>query len=812
MFLSSNHGRVGPADDMSLQFSVVKPGDHDNISLGTGGDDSSIGQQSALASFSPYYIDEKNVEVMNQLFDSDGMWKDFNTGHSAMHKLGAALEQDSIGGEDSSIRTGHSSLTDFWEAMHKRYNYPSGRPTGPRSPRHGRPITAEAVREGSITRSRLHEAAVMSKSYGGAGRPVTSATRIERGSSATRLERPVNSAMRLSEERSHAHFKQQHPPSQLKNFRLPPASELPLVRKPPDPIVSNHLARLDPLSMNVSTALRTYVKEQRKRAAGVPKGGDDVSILIATREPTQEDDEEEADPTQQLSTISDANEGDELGHDQDVSNTYFVSRVKATAGNRTRIRAEKLRDMKFLRNFFVGKATLGDTQDLINKMQDILELMDKDDTGYVSWKCFGRVLVSLAPKHLLRSDVTAFLEAQVDNEEDLIDYKEFAISGKVLILETKEGVNEVLARSWFSRQKGNKAMLEGDPASAYTWKNHVQWFRKRKAESLIWLMRRANRAIQYYSYVETAQTFLTNIGSWGKALSHLMECGDRALAAIDAGRKIRDGLLRRAVHARRHRMKREEARKFLIAVAKTVRVKKDGTFAPIVPEVSDADVPDRIFPKLSKIYKVRYQFEGAFAFLKIAAAKAEAKMRKKDDAFDFLSTMGQKCRKQVNSHWEMQQEIQKIGERSVAYCCVSDKALMNLLRRAEKALVFFDKQVAALNFILALGIKSKDHVARQEEAFDFLQSAGRKTLESCNIFENAYGYLLYRSENAVALRNAKSEAFEFLASIPRKVFQNEENLMEAHRLLCKRGNHAKKHAERTARAHTRLKVGYWQLQ
>lgn len=791
---------------MSLQFSLVKPGIPDNMSIGTGGDDSSIGQHSALASFSPYYIDEKNIEAMNQLFDSDGMWKDFNTSNSAMHKLGAALEHDSIDGDENSIRTGHSSLTDFWEAMNKRYDYPNGRPAGPGSPLQGqsRPVTAEVPRGDSITRSRLHEATMMSRTY-------------------ARGDRHVHLAPRHLEDRLSPY----KPPSpKASHFRLPAATNLPTARKPPDAIVSKSLTKLDPLSMNVSTALRTYVQEQRKRSQGIPVGGDDVSVLIEARESSPGDMSEGLNPSQQLGTLSDATGGNDLGHDQDVSNTYFVSRVKATAGNRTRIRAEKLRDMKFLRNFFLGKATLGDTQELINKMQvserlndiiivvvllivfvikDILELMDKDDTGYVTWKCFGRVLVSLAPKHLLRSDVTAFLDAQVDNEDDLIDYKEFAISGKVLILETKEGVNEVLARSWYSRQKGNKAMLEGDPASAYTWKNHVQWFRKRKAESLIWLMRRANRAIQYYSYVETAQSFLTNIGTWGKALNHLIECGDRALAAIDASRKIRDSLLKRAVHARRHKLKREEARRFLIAVSKTVRVKQDGTFQPITPEV-EVDAPDRVFPKLSKIYKVRYQFEGAFAFLKLAASKAEAKMKKKDDAFDFLSSIGQKSRRQVNVHAEIQQVLQKIGERSVKYCCVSDKALMNLLRRGEKALVFFDSQVSALDYILAVGVKSKAHVARQSEAFDFLRTTGQNTLASCNIFENSYGYLLYRSTNAVALRDAKIKAFNFLSSIPRKIFQNEENLMEAYRHLCIRGKHAKKHADNTARAYNRLKV------
>ena len=431
--------------------------------------------------------------------------------------------------------------------------------------------------------------------------------------------------------------------------------------------------------------------------------------------------------------------------------------------------------------------------------------MDKDDTGYVSWKCFGRVLVSLAPSHLLRSDVTAFLDAQVDNEDDLVDYKEFSISGKVLILETKEGVNEVLARSWYSRQKGSKAMLEGDPASTYTWKNHVQWYRKRKAEAMIWLMRRANRAIQYYAYVETAQSYLMNIGTWGKALGHLLECGERALAAIDSGREIRDSLVVRAVHARRYRVKREEARKFLIGVANTVEVVEDGTFRKLEPPTPQEHVV-RVFPKLSKIYKVKYQFELAFKWLVAAAAKAEAKMKHKDVAFHFLSSLGQNARRQVDIHVHMQQVLQDIAERSREYCCTLDSALLYLLRRGEKALSFFDRQEAALAGLLNLGIKSKSHVSRQVETFEELRDMGQRILVTCNTFESAYGYLLHRCDNAVRIRDMKAEAYAFLSGIPARIFRNEDNLWSAHMLLCKRGEHAKKHMDRTMRAHNRLKV------
>ena len=42
-----------------------------------------------------------------------------------------------------------------------------------------------------------------------------------------------------------------------------------------------------------------------------------------------------------------------------------------------------------------------------------MELLDAERTGYVDWDTFTRVLLSLAPKRLLRADVAAFMEEQV---------------------------------------------------------------------------------------------------------------------------------------------------------------------------------------------------------------------------------------------------------------------------------------------------------------------------------------------------------------------------------------------------------------
>ena len=155
--------------------------------------------------------------------------------------------------------------------------------------------------------------------------------------------------------------------------------------------------------------------------------------------------------------------------------------------------------------------------------QDILELVDTDSSGFVSWEVFSRVLVSLAPPHLLRGDVMAFLAAQVDDTRDRVDYREFAISGKVLVIARKDGDKGVLARGWYSRQKGVQHAAEGN--TTYTWKHHLEWFHKRKGETVIWLMRRANRALKYDSFLEGATRALFLAGKRALAVDEVRRKG-----------------------------------------------------------------------------------------------------------------------------------------------------------------------------------------------------------------------------------------------------------------------------------------------
>ena len=109
--------------------------------------------------------------------------------------------------------------------------------------------------------------------------------------------------------------------------------------------------------------------------------------------------------------------------------------VSEGAPAQQRIAAGDLLGSEFMRRFFLSNATLADAQSLVRRLQTLLRLLDKEATGFVTWGHFADVIVSVAPPQLLRSNVLAFLDAQADSPNSLIDYAEFVITGKVMILD-----------------------------------------------------------------------------------------------------------------------------------------------------------------------------------------------------------------------------------------------------------------------------------------------------------------------------------------------------------------------------------------
>lgn len=409
---------------------------------------------------------------------------------------------------------------------------------------------------------------------------------------------------------------------------------------------------------------------------------------------------------------------------------------------------------------------------------------------------------------------------QVQNENDLMDYKEFVITGKVLIIENKDAVKELLAKSWFNRQKAGVAPGE-DHSSNYTWKKHVEWFRKRKADALIWLMRRANRAIQYDSAVENAKIFLYREGQRSKALTYLLECGLKALRAIDNVKLVKIDLIKRAVHARQWRTKREESCRFLSQVGKNalkftvdapktlIKINPEGTKKYMVTLDSSGNQVVKLVKsqvKTGKAYELLYHQKNAIEFIRERVKLAELYMKTKDVIFEELQLYAINGKRQELVHVEEQRVLVTIGERAVELSATLDAAVLFLMRKGKRAFAHVDRQDRNLQWLRNRGQISANIVERQEKDFAFLSHFGQFHRRRINAREEAIEFLRVRTEIASSLLNRRREAIEFLSDMPRRVWRAEALRDQTQAFLVARGEHAKLHIAKCMKAYTYLKV------
>jgi hypothetical protein len=110
--------------------------------------------------------------------------------------------------------------------------------------------------------------------------------------------------------------------------------------------------------------------------------------------------------------------------DTDAQYAHDMGSVAEGGERGMNFRAEKLIDTTFLRALFHPQTKLSESQELLRKLSDVLELMEANagnKKGLVKWEVFSKVLLSLAPPHILRADVTTFLDAQVDDPESEVN-------------------------------------------------------------------------------------------------------------------------------------------------------------------------------------------------------------------------------------------------------------------------------------------------------------------------------------------------------------------------------------------------------
>ena len=586
--------------------------------------------------------------------------------------------------------------------------------------------------------------------------------------------------------------------------------------------VPSFLATLDPLSLNVTRGLHAHIldapssstvqfSDQQKRPGrklALETNDDDESVY--TRDDDDDDEEDEEDEGRHDYYYPGNEEDEEEAREnmyKDTSARFYNTtlggieqRKLIKKKKKMRIRAEKLVDHSFIRQLFVKKATIEDTQNLVRRVQDVLELVDSDRSGYVSWEYFARVLLAVAPQHLLRADVVAFMDAQNDNPENMIDYREFIISGKCIVVQRQNGRAVLPINGWLERQR----LYTGD-ATTYTWKNHVKWYNKRQSEAVIWLMRRANRAFAKSDLYVATRKALRLIGQQALAYQFLVGLSEQAAQANRERERSKRFILARALHARQRKNKLAEAALYLVTLARRVldleAIKEAAQERLRAAEVFK-ERPVQV--GVARVYYILHRNISAAKWLKECGDRSVRHVERKARDLVWLIKTAETVMSQLLFRENAQDWLLRAAERYHAYCMVQDTTLLGLLRIGGKAFAYLDRQISANAWLKQRGAASVVHTSRQEATLRALCVRGQRTLRFLNAREEAYAHCLQRRVNADKLIAAQEQSIIFFRTIVAKVRNTEGTIEKAHQHLVYLGERAVAYVSRRDAAQRRL--------
>ena len=623
------------------------------------------------------------------------------------------------------------------------------------------------------------------------------------------------------------------------------------------------LSRLDPLCLNLSIGLCGESTDSLDQGLG-GRGGS-VS-LFADGHHSVEEDAYGGNKPREDSWVSFA-QGTMFGYDS--SQTHFSNESRGNGDSKQfsrewkgqvlshsavfntapKMTSEHLIDTAFIKQLFVDGTTMEEAQNLIFKMQGVFELFDKECTGVIDWDTFTKLVISLIPERILRADAVQFIAAQAEDPTNSIDYREFCMSGKVTVIEfneSEESKKSLSVNGWTHRQQA----VTGD-ASTYSWKNHVEWYRDRKSQSLIWLMRRASRAVMSFSRHLLAVEYLMYQGERGRCLGFLMECGDRALAGGDVCIQTAEKLKLKAKEARKVIIVRQEVQKVLVKIGEAAikaievqyeRMKRKKRRRGIGGGQMMADTIQTVEGKKQDELSLQRTFRSFMLgdgtdlgyssdeeeklaaeklkeeMLKLALAKRNANPHKGYGrvqqryyrtklATEFLLNKGKQAVRLGYNKEDAVEWLTALGQRSTGQTKVSDSVFRYLVMKGHEAikrssisddtfLSLCKKTDRAKNiynkYLLA---QEKLHrfailALRTEKDVADLINTGQKWLMVCNNREYAYEYLKCRRNRAEQLVSRQRQAIEFLHDIPRRIWANDARVAEAEGFLKNLGRKA----------------------
>lgn len=495
-------------------------------------------------------------------------------------------------------------------------------------------------------------------------------------------------------------------------------------------------------------------------------------------------------------TTIDEEEEEEEFEEMDEEKKEEVKRIP----KKLRIRAEKLVDHKFIDHLFHKQLDIHQTQMMLKKMQDLLDLIDKESTGYVAWSYFARVLVTLAPADCLREDIETFLDAQVESDEDLINYREFIISGKVHIIEKKNGRTIIPINGWLERQK----LYTGD-ATTYTWKNHQKWYTTRKKEAIVWLMRRAIQAAQQEVNLQEAGVYLRQVARVALSYEFLRVCGTKAFEAQEKRFLSKKVLLRRALLSRKLKLRQTDAFTYLREISQKIifmeKVAHEKGLTVTIDDVFE-DKPDQV--GYDRFYLLKHMFTEARKQLVVYAQNALLHCTKRDEAANSLATQAKRVLIQQTLVERAFQWLVSSAQRYHLYCCEQDNVLLWIKRKGKFALEYFDRQSAALPWLINRGRRGLEHSNRQEDTLSGLMKHAKSKLDLLNSREHALAYCKRRRYNAEALIINKIEAIKYLRGKVANLEGKKDFIKGEKVWLKKRGELALEHTLKQNKALRRL--------
>ena len=782
--------------------------------------------------FVPYVINDENAKALGKLFDDQQMRFDEGLAHNSTHPLLASpskrRKQRTDDDDDSSIESGVSSdsisiaaidmLSQSLGFDHLENRKRLG--TGMTETKTGGSKSANlfTIKPNSMQANRSSNIDMKKKTI----RKAYTAMQNTRGTnSVSTLNNKVQRASNIHND------DYDHDPNQDTRFEIESIGGMSM-----DSIASPYVsvssavgdAIMSPLGKAAATAMKTHTKPTTPAASqqenvqrfltsfdplALTYPGKSANDVIKVPEPegghfrenitSELNDEEDSVGTR--SSDDSLESGDSSDEKESLSSpNKDVTLAPIRKAKKLRIRAEKLLDHRFTKALFTKKVSIKETQSLIKRLTDILELVDKEKSGYVTWAYFGRIICSLAPPTLLRADIDEFLAAQVNNSEDLINYKEFLISGKVTIIEKINGRSILPINGWLERQRE----YVGD-ATTYTWKNHLEWYQTRKREAVVWLMRRGTHALTQEVDILNAARFLFHKGDQAKAISGLLDYGYKAMNAHEKRGLAKKKILARCMHARRAKIRRDDAFIYLRELAAKV-VMMEAILAAKGQEVTYEDVLEEppVQCNIATVYSTYYKHIKTQEFLKIRANRALVHNKAQDEAQISLKKQAKKILTQLILTQQAADWLYQAAERYHAYSCLQDEMLMGLIRIGSKALSYFDRQSAALPWLLGRAARAEAHSTAQDVAGASLVKLGQFKLKFLNQREITVAYLKKRRYNAEKLILNKIAAIEFLRAQVRAFEKAGTNVIDSSAWLKKRADRALLHCERQSKAVKRL--------